>query len=237
VPQHDLGGYVLAGGRSSRMGQDKALLEIGGQTLAERATSKLRSICRDVHILSRNPTLARFAPLIEDRHPDCGPLGGIEAALAHTTHEWNLILPVDLPFLPAEFLQVWVSRVLEATASSLVISMFSVHAVAQPTLLMVRRVMLPELSRALAEGRHKLSPALIDSARSLLNSADGASPGYLIEELEHDPYVKEMDRVMIQVDGPRTTPYEMLDLWFANVNTPEEFALACRQADAVGSVS
>src|SRR5271156_1644278 len=100
----DVGGYVLAGGRSSRMGRDKALLELGGKPLALHAVTKLQRVCSDVHILSENRELSAYAPLVSDLHPGCGPIGGIEAAFAHSTHEWNLFLPVDMPFFPSALL-------------------------------------------------------------------------------------------------------------------------------------
>ena len=76
-----VGGYVLAGGRSSRMGRDKALLELAGKPLVLHAVTKLRRVCAEVSVLSDNPELARYAPLVRDLHAGCGPMGGIEAAL------------------------------------------------------------------------------------------------------------------------------------------------------------
>ena len=106
--QLQVGGYVLAGGRSSRMGRDKALLELAGKPLIEHAVTKLRRVCAEVHILAgaegEHAGLARYAPLVHDLHPGCGPISGIEAALTHTTHDWNLILAVDVPFLPTALL-------------------------------------------------------------------------------------------------------------------------------------
>src|ERR1039457_2185492 len=87
-----ISGYVLAGGRSSRMGTDKALLQLAGKPLIAHAVAKLRRICADVHILGSKPALAAFAPLVPDLHPNCGPVGGMEAALAHSTQDWSLIL-------------------------------------------------------------------------------------------------------------------------------------------------
>ncbi len=80
----EIGGYVLAGGRSSRMGRDKALLELAGKPLVRHAVKKLRRVCMDVRVLSDNPELAAYAPIVPDIHRDCGPMGGIEAALTHS---------------------------------------------------------------------------------------------------------------------------------------------------------
>ena len=79
-----ISGYVLAGGRSSRMRTDKSLLLLAGKPLIQQAVTKLGRVCAEVHILSANPALAAYAPLIPDIHPGCGPIGGMEAALAHS---------------------------------------------------------------------------------------------------------------------------------------------------------
>ena len=87
----EVGGYVLAGGKSSRMGRDKALLELAGKPLVRHAVTKLRRVCADVQILSSDPELEAFAPLVRDMHPGCGPMGGMEAALGHSRHRVEFI--------------------------------------------------------------------------------------------------------------------------------------------------
>lgn len=83
-----LGAYVLAGGRSTRMGQDKALLPLAGRPLVEHAVSKLRHLTDEVYILADRRELAAFAPIVPDLRQGCGPLGGFETALSHTRREW-----------------------------------------------------------------------------------------------------------------------------------------------------
>jgi len=102
-------GFVLAGGRSSRMGRDKALLEFNGETLIELALRKLKAVCADVAIAGGSPELARFGRVIADPTPGLGPLGGIVAALEQSTCERNLFLAVDMPFVPAAVLQALVA--------------------------------------------------------------------------------------------------------------------------------
>lgn len=156
LPQ--VGGYVLAGGKSSRMGTDKALLEMGGKPLVAHAVAKLQRICADVHILTSSPALAEFAPLVRDLHPKCGPIGGIEAALDHSGFEWNLILPVDLPFVPADFLRTWVRRVLDRPGTR--VAYFNVLGIPQPTLALIRREAAPSITAAIERGDYKLRPVL-----------------------------------------------------------------------------
>jgi molybdopterin-guanine dinucleotide biosynthesis protein A len=100
----DITGFVLAGGKSSRMGQDKALLELAGRTLLERAMALVRSVTPEVWIVGSSTKFEHFGTVVEDAHTNRGPLGGIHAALRSTRSELNLLLAVDLPFVEAPFL-------------------------------------------------------------------------------------------------------------------------------------
>ncbi|MBT1063389.1 molybdenum cofactor guanylyltransferase [Bowmanella sp. Y26] len=88
-------GLVLAGGRSSRMGQDKALLEYHGHSLLQQAQQLLqKSGCERV-LISRNQL-----GFVQDLVKDAGPLGGIHSALTQANNlDELLIVPVDMPFL------------------------------------------------------------------------------------------------------------------------------------------
>ena len=95
----DVAGFVLAGGQSSRMGRDKALLEISGEPLIARALTALREAGLQPAIAGARSSLSDFAPVIEDSTA-MGPLSGICAALSATTARYGVFLPVDLPFIP-----------------------------------------------------------------------------------------------------------------------------------------
>ena len=105
-----MNGYVLAGGRSTRMGRDKALLLWNGHPLIAHAVDLLRSAGVEPHIAGSRPDLGAFSPIIYDLHPGCGPLSGIEAALARCAEDAALFIPVDLPLLPYEFLREMIER-------------------------------------------------------------------------------------------------------------------------------
>jgi molybdenum cofactor guanylyltransferase len=172
----EIGGYVLAGGRSSRMGRDKALLELEGRPLIDHAVGKLRRVCAEVKILSGNLELARYGALVEDLHPGCGPIGGIEAALVDTAFGWNLILPVDMPLLRAEFLEEWVRDVVARGGTR--VAMFEVGGRVRAMPLMVDREAAGFLSQAIERGELKLLPALLGAAAELgggvfVRSAEG----------------------------------------------------------------
>lgn len=91
---------LLAGGRSSRMGRDKALLRMEGQTLWERQWNLLEKMGVNELFISTRPDqswvpdhLTRVVDLI----PDAGPLGGISAAMQRARNPHLLVLAVDLP--------------------------------------------------------------------------------------------------------------------------------------------
>jgi molybdopterin-guanine dinucleotide biosynthesis protein A len=114
-PQSAIHCFVQAGGRSSRMGQDKAFLEVEGLTLVERVLVAAQSVVNSLSIIinSNNPNRDAYQKLIDkwnvrllyDLHDHRGPLGGIHTALVHCAkEEAALILACDLPFLTTQFL-------------------------------------------------------------------------------------------------------------------------------------
>jgi len=102
--------FILAGGKSTRMGADKAFVELEGSTLLVRSLELMQAVCPDVRIVGDAAKFAAFGPVVEDVFRDRGPLAGIHAALRSSTTDLNLILAVDLPFVPAEFLRYLVQR-------------------------------------------------------------------------------------------------------------------------------
>ena len=99
---------ILAGGKSSRMGCDKAFLEIGGQTLLARQIQLVHDAgAAEVFISGREGVdySTSGCRVLTDKFPDAGPLAGIERALDTMTSPLLLVLAVDLPAMTAEFLQ------------------------------------------------------------------------------------------------------------------------------------
>lgn len=93
-------GLVLAGGRSSRMGRNKARLELGGETLIQRAVRRLAEGFPEVMIVGGNP--GEYSdlgvPVIPDQVPDCGPLGGLHAGLKAARNPYCFLVACDMPF-------------------------------------------------------------------------------------------------------------------------------------------
>ncbi len=95
----DVSGVILAGGRSSRMGEDKALLEIDGTPMIRRLADLLLGLTDDV-VISANST-ERYAflnlPVVPDVFPDLGPMSGIHATMVRTSRPLLLALACDMP--------------------------------------------------------------------------------------------------------------------------------------------
>jgi molybdopterin-guanine dinucleotide biosynthesis protein A len=99
APVPDVAMFILAGGKSTRMGTDKAFITLDGQTLLARALAVARLVTADVRIVGDAAKFEAFAPVVEDVFRECGPLGGIHAGLRASATELNLMLAVDLPFV------------------------------------------------------------------------------------------------------------------------------------------
>ena len=98
----DTTGIILAGGRSRRMGQDKATLVVAGATLFDRTLTMLRSLFPRVLIAGDRPDLAQAdLPCVADIYPGSA-LGGIHSGLSAATTEWAFVSPCDLAFPDAE---------------------------------------------------------------------------------------------------------------------------------------
>src|SRR5690349_17350822 len=81
--------FILVGGQSLRMGENKAFLRLGGGTLLSHALEMARAAAGSACIVGSAKTFAAFGPIIEDVYPQRGPLGGIHAALSHTATDLN----------------------------------------------------------------------------------------------------------------------------------------------------
>jgi molybdopterin-guanine dinucleotide biosynthesis protein A len=205
-PNPDAAGFVLAGGRSSRMGEDKALVRLGGQPLVVHALALLRGAGLTASLAGGSSTLAAFAPLVQDSYPGQGPLAGICAALASTSARLNVFLPIDLPLLPVSVIAFLVEH---ARRTGRPVTVPSVNGFDQTFPAVLDRIVLPELEGELRAGRLGCFSAF-QSVSANLGSAMSVVP---VEALVQSG----------QVAHPAGLPATR---WFLNVNAPEGLRLA-----------
>ena len=159
----DVTAFILAGGKSSRMGVDKAFLEFDGRTLLARALELARSVAVDVHIVGSRKKFAAFAPVVEDVFPGHGPLGGIHAALRSSTVCLNLMLAVDAPFISSALLEYLIRKSRDAADATVVVPCCNGHR--QPLCAIYRPEFAEVAEGALIAGRNRID-VLFDVVKS-----------------------------------------------------------------------
>jgi molybdenum cofactor guanylyltransferase len=99
---------VQAGGQSSRMGTNKAVMPFLGQVLISRVISRLQSIAAEVLITTNQPEAFAFLgfPLIQDVFPNSGPLGGLYTALDKARYPLVAVVACDMPFVSSELIEI-----------------------------------------------------------------------------------------------------------------------------------
>lgn len=115
-------GYVLTGGMSTRMGQDKALMEVSGRPLVLHVAETVeRAAGKSVTLVGSRERYAFLGfPVVEDLEPGLGPLSGIHAALRNTTSVVTLVVGCDMPFLNPAFLEYLLTIAIVADAQAVV---------------------------------------------------------------------------------------------------------------------
>ncbi len=104
--------YILAGGRSKRMGQDKALLQHGDAFVIERVIAAIPGRRQDIFLLTNTPDKLAFLGLktLPDVHPGLGPLAGIHAGLLDSNSAFSLFVACDLPLIRPETITQLISN-------------------------------------------------------------------------------------------------------------------------------
>src|SRR6202049_3189187 len=133
----ELTAFILAGGRSTRMGLDLA-----------------RSLASDVRIVGDVAKFEKFGPVVEDIFQNCGPLGGIHAALRASATDLNLILAVDVPFVAAQFLSYMMKQAVNCSSASAVVPRAAGGW--QPLCAVYRRSFVEGAETALRAGHNKI---------------------------------------------------------------------------------
>jgi len=204
----DAAGFVLAGGQSSRMGEDKALVKFAGRPLIVRALGILRAAGLQPSIAGARADLTSFAPVVEDPAPQAGlgPLAGICSALAATTMPLAAFIPVDLPLLPSSLIACLLRH---AAVTGAVITVPAISGFAQTFPAVIHRSALPILQAQL-ESSNRGCFSAFQVAATTLNQPFSVLPV--------EPLVQSG-----QISHPNGLPAAF---WFLNVNGRHDLARA-----------
>lgn len=205
LPVH---GFVLAGGQSTRMGEDKALLRFCGHPMVEIAVEKLRSICAEVGIAGDRTDLSCFAEIAPETRVRMGPASGVEGGLQTAKLPWVLFVPVDVPLMPPAVLRAWTEAVLSESDAGIRASYLVAAGEPQPAFCILRQECLRVWSEGLDSGERRLSRLLSRLDAGLAGAEHAAVQAFDVESVARMLGLREEDA----------------PLWLSNVNTPRELA-------------
>jgi molybdopterin-guanine dinucleotide biosynthesis protein A len=160
--------YILAGGKSQRFGQNKALFVIEGKSIIERVAAAIPA-AQQIFIVTNSPTDdAHFPwPTLPDHYPGFGPLAGIHAGLTHSPFEWNFFLACDFPCLKSPV----IDELLAAPRSAQVI-LPETTAGLQPLCALWSKSALPVIENALRNRDLRVHAVLTKLALHVIRPAD-----------------------------------------------------------------
>lgn len=172
---NELAVYILAGGRSTRMGRDKALLLYEGKTLLERALQTAAFVSRNVFIVGEAKKYSHQGAVVEDVYRDCGPLGAIHAALQSSAADHNLMLAVDMPFVSSTMLQFLAEQAMGSGAD---VTVPEVETKLQPLCAVYRRAFVPMAENALKNERYKITSLFAQVTTHVVQEKELAAAGF-----------------------------------------------------------
>jgi molybdopterin-guanine dinucleotide biosynthesis protein A len=154
-------GFVLAGGASSRMGRDKALLAYRETTLVEHVARVVLEAVGSVALIGDRDRYRELGyPVYSDNVPGCGPLSGIHTALSVSEADWNLIVACDMPGISASVLRRLIDPEAEPGRSSVIA--VGPGGEPEPLCAVYHRRCLPVLARAIREKRFKMRDLVVE---------------------------------------------------------------------------
>jgi molybdenum cofactor guanylyltransferase len=173
--EHSRMGCILVGGKSFRMGRDKAFVEFGGQTLLGRALAVVGGLCDQVMIAGDPVVFAKYGSAVADVFPGCGPLAGIHAALVASPAELNLMLAVDMPFVSGELLRFLFAA---AEGSDAFVTVPRTGRGLQPLCAVYRREFSVIAEQALGAGKYKIDAAFAGVSVRVIEENELAAAGF-----------------------------------------------------------
>lgn len=208
---------IIAGGRSSRMGTNKAFLSLNGMAVIERMIRELDPVSQRILIAGgQHQDYNHLGPeVVTDQYPNMGPLAGLYAGLSAATTEWSLVVACDMPFVHrGVFAEIRerLTRIEEANASIKKVErvqgiIVKADGRIQPLLAAYRRGVLPGLQLALEGGRLRMSEWVASLRVEYIEGADLAdklgAAEWMLQFNMNDIEDYEWARTILSKEEPR----------------------------------
>ena len=122
IPKEQLTAVILAGGKSQRMGEDKAFLDLEGQPFIEHILQVVKGLTQEVMVIANTKQYDSLdVPIYPDLIEDCGPVGGIYTAMKRVKTPYFLVLSCDIPLLRVAVLEHLIEKSIPCAANILTI--------------------------------------------------------------------------------------------------------------------
>jgi molybdopterin-guanine dinucleotide biosynthesis protein A len=186
---------ILAGGKSSRMekGRDKLLMTLRGETLLDAAVSRFSAVFGRVFVsvsdIAKYPQVK--AEKIEDIYKDCGPMGGLHAALRLLGGEGVFLTAADMPFSSPEA----AIKIIGLCGENDAALMRDNRGRYEPLFAYYKKTLLPEIEKMLTERNYKMS-ALLNRARIKIITADELGPLWKDNMLENINRIEDYNSLL-----------------------------------------
>jgi len=182
------------------MGSDKAFLQLGGETLLSRALKLAGAVAPEVRIVGDANKFAGHGRVIEDLYRDCGPLGGIHAALSRAPTDLSLMLAVDLPFVVPQFLEY---LIVQARQSRATVTVPRAGGGLQPLCAVYRREFADVAEESLREGKNKIDALFAKVDTRVVDEHELAHQGFSAEMFRNLNTPEELyEATRLSLEGP-----------------------------------
>ncbi len=179
-------GIILAGGKSTRMGEDKGLVFLDGSPMIAHVIEHLKEVVDEIIVIANNAEYQQFGfPVYPDLVMDKGPVGGIYTGLFYSKTEVNLCISCDAPFVSAQFLRWLLSR---ANSSNITLPRFNENV--HQLIGVYKKSAFPIFKKNLNSDRLKLSKVNDEAGCAIV---DAGKSGLLLHEKEFSNMNRKSD--------------------------------------------
>tara|TARA_B100001123_G_scaffold430708_1_gene551145 strand:+ start:486 stop:1121 length:636 start_codon:yes stop_codon:yes gene_type:complete len=187
-------GIILAGGKSSRLGRDKAWEDVGGQRIIDRVIGALQSSCHEVLIIGDRPerqnelSLPKCIQYRSDELKGRGSIGGLYTGLKASDTLWSLVVACDMPFISRELIRFMLSIISKNRCDAIVPV---INGRYQPTHALYNSTCIPFIEKNISSGNFRMDSYfdeiyLEEISEDVINSIQGAELSFFNVNTEDD---------------------------------------------------